>query len=263
MLPKPGFISPTLYFPAKINKIAGGTFLTSKLGYGGSGLINWISSHTVQSLLSYIITYGISHKIPHQLFTTQKIRNPVISLWTPLLVQKSIDHGTTTFSMLANYVLIILTKWLIGYHPYTHNVFSSHVISAPRGELTHKQRDKKITLCATMNQGEDSTWIIDGYVVKRLNIRKNSLVTRTYAYIFCLLTTDKYSRHICILISANNNPPINTILTFLGNHGIYSGIWWICTYQGGQLAMSVELRACISEYGYTLECTGTGILFKT
>ena len=61
---------------------------------------------------------------------------------------------------------------------------------------------------------------------------------------------------------ANKKPPIDTVTTFLGNHGAKQGLRWVRTDQSGKLAGSANVRKCIIDAGFTLETTGAGALFQ-
>jgi hypothetical protein len=55
---------------------------------------------------------------------------------------------------------------------------------------------------------------------------------------------------------------VNTITTFLSNHGCKDGLKHIRTDQGGELAGSAAFRKCVDDAKYTLEITESGALFQ-
>ena len=65
-----------------------------------------------------------------------------------------------------------------------------------------------------------------------------------------------------IFLFPNKSPPIATVMAFLANHGIKSGIRRVRTNQGGELAKNIAFRKCIQDAGYTLESTGAGASFQ-
>ena len=103
-----------------------------------------------------------------------------------------------------------------------------------------------------------------GFVRGNTTIKNETgpLITSKEGYNCYLLIADEYSRHLWIFLFADKKPPVATITSFLGTHGLKSGLRRIRTDQGGELSGSTAFRSCVNAAGYTLEVTGAGASFQ-
>ena len=88
------------------------------------------------------------------------------------------------------------------------------------------------------------------------------LITSKEGYNCYLIIVDEYSRHIWVFLFAGKSPPAETITKFLDAYGFKTGLRFVRTDQGGELAESTLFRKSISDAGYVLDRTGAGVSFQ-